>query len=296
MKILAGPASIELSKRIAEDIDLPLLILESKQFTDGETYLRINGEVENEEVLIIQNTFPNQEKSLLEIMLIASTLKEYEATKVFLLAPYLCYARADRRRIEKEVISHKITLEMLYKSGVDSVLTFNVHNKEAFTSLIPELEKYNISVLSLIKEYLQDLVDESFMIVGPDKGVTDELAFFSEELGISSGHLEKYRDPETHEITMKDLGLDLENKNIILFDDIITSGGTAIDACKLILSKKPKSLIFIVIHALAKEEVFAKFDEIGVHKVISTNTIPRLDIEQIDISSVACKFIQDKFL
>ncbi|MCE7740821.1 MAG: ribose-phosphate pyrophosphokinase [Candidatus Heimdallarchaeota archaeon] len=296
MKILAGPASIELGKKIANELNLSLINLENKLFTDGETYLQIDGEVENEEVMIVQNTFPNQEKRLIEIMLIASTLKEFEASKVYLFAPYLCYARADRRRIAKEIISHKVTLELLYKSGVDSVLTFNVHNREAFTSLVPELEKYDISILPEIRDYLKDIVDENFVIVGPDRGITNELQYFSDELTIPFNSLDKFRDPETHEITMTDTGLDIEDKNVILLDDVITSGGTAIDACKLILSRKPKSLFFLVIHAIAKPDVFVKIKEIGVDKVISTNTITRSDIEQIEISSAASKFIKDKFL
>ncbi|MHA1199866.1 MAG: ribose-phosphate diphosphokinase [Candidatus Heimdallarchaeaceae archaeon] len=296
MKLLAGPASIELGKKIAKELNLSLINLETKLFTDGETYLQIDGEVKDEEVLIIQNTFPNQEKRLLEIMLIASTLKEYDASKVYLLAPYLCYARADRRRIAKEVISHKVTLELLNKSGIDSVITFNVHNRDAFTTLVPELEKYDISILPEIRDYLKDIVDENSVIVGPDKGITNELQFFSDELAIPFISLDKHRNPETHEITMKDTGLDIENKNIILLDDVITSGGTAIDACKLILSRKPKSLIFFVIHAIAKPDVFAKLKEIGVKEIISTKTIPRSDLVQIEISSVASKFIQDKFL
>lgn len=296
MKILSGPTSGELSSKMIEKLDLPSIKLESKFFTDGETYLRIDGEVENEDILLIENTYPNQEKRLLEIMLIASTLKEYKASKVYLFAPYLCYARADRRRLDKEVISHKITLELLYKSGVDSIITFNVHNREAFVSLVPELEKYDINALQSIKEYLREKIDAETVLVGPDKGVDSDLKSLSEELGTSYFCLEKYRNPKTHEITITDEGSNFEDKNIVLIDDVITSGGTALEASRLILSRKPKRLRFIVVHALAKPEIFSKFKQIGVSEVISTNTIIRPDIKQIDICFTASKFIKDKFL
>ncbi len=296
MKILPGPASIELSKKIAKNLNIPYLNLEYKQFTDGESYLQIDGEVNDEEIIIIQNTFPNQEKRLLEIMFLSATLKEYNASKVHVFTPYLCYARADRRRKEMEIISHKVTLELLYKSGVDSIMTFNVHNKEAFTSSVPELEKYDISVLPLIKKYLESETDDNYTIIGPDKGVSEELKYLSDGLDVSYTALEKYRDSVTHEISMRDIGIDVENKDVILFDDIITSGRTALDAFRIILDKRPKSLTFVVIHALAKPEVFVKMKEIGVHKIISTNTISRTDTEQIDVSSAISKFIEDKFL
>ena len=296
MKILPGSSSLELGENISHKLNLPILGLKHKIFTDGESYLLIQGEVQDEEIIIVQNTFPDQEKNLIEIMLLASTLKEYKASKVYLLAPYLCYARADRRRIEKEVISHKIALELLYNSGVDSLITFNVHNRDAFSSFATDLEKYDLSVLPLINQYLKENSIADSVIIGPDKGIIGELQYLSHELDLEFYSLEKYRDPETHIISMKSENLDIENKHVILFDDVITSGGTAIDACKLILENNPATLTFIVIHALAKQEVFEKLHEIGVTKVLSSNTIARTDLEQLDITSIVSSFIEDKFL
>jgi len=296
MKILAGVTSHKLGEEIAKKLSLPLINLIHKQFTDGETYLQIEGKVEDEDVIIIQNTFPNQEKHLIEIMLIASTLKEYNASKVILLSPYLAYSRADRRRKEKEVISHKVILELLYKSGVDSVITFDVHNRESFTSFVPELEKFSITTIPLISDYLRSKIKDNSILVGPDKGISEELEYLSLSLKVPFGCLEKFRDPDDHKIIMKDPGLELKGKNVVLLDDVITSGGTAIDACKLILKKKPQSLIFIVIHPIAKSEVFERMMDLGVSQIISTNTISRDDIEQIDVSSFASNFIEEKFL
>lgn len=296
MKILSGPTSSELGKRIAQTLSMSQIKLIHKQFTDGETYLQIEGEVKNEEIMIVQNTFPEQEKHLIEIMLIASTLKEYNASKVLLLSPYLAYARADRRRKDKEVISHKVILELLLKSGVDCVITLDVHNRDSFSSLVPELEKIDISSLPLISEFLKSKTCSNSLLVGPDKGIKNELEFLSKELELPYFCLEKYRDPDTHEIVMRNPGIEFNNKDVILLDDVITSGGTALDACKLILSKNPKSLIFIVVHAISESEVFNKMREMGVSEVISTNTISREDIEQIDISTLVCTVIEEKFL
>ena len=122
------------------------------------------------------------------------------------------------------------------------------------------------------------------------------MEYLSNELSIPFNTLEKFRDPVSHNIFIKDTGIEVEKKDVVLFDDIITSGGTAIEACKIILDKKPKSLKFFVIHSLANKDIFEKIKDLGVKEIISTNTIPRTDIVQLDITQTVCRFIEEKFL
>ncbi|TET77520.1 MAG: ribose-phosphate pyrophosphokinase, partial [Candidatus Heimdallarchaeota archaeon] len=96
MKILAGPNSEQLAQKIAEQLNLTLLGLSYKYFTDGETYFKIEGNLEKEDVIIVQTTYPNQEKRLLELIFLTNTLKKLGSDKVIAVVPYLCYARADR--------------------------------------------------------------------------------------------------------------------------------------------------------------------------------------------------------
>ena len=102
MKILSGPASRELGKTIASNLDLPLLPINFKYFYDGESYLRIDGSVKNEEIIIVQSTNPPQEKHLVELILLSSALQEMGAEKIIAVIPYLCYSRADRRDLLPE--------------------------------------------------------------------------------------------------------------------------------------------------------------------------------------------------
>ncbi len=296
MKILAGPNSEQLAQKIAEQLNLKLLDLSYKYFTDGETYFKIEGNFKKEDVIIVQTTYPNQEKRLLELIFLTNTLKELGADKVIAVVPYLCYARADRRRLDGEVVSHNITMDLLQQAGLDSLITINVHNREAFHKTAESLEKYVLSAVPAISDFLKDKVNEEWIIVGPDKGSQEDINTLSKELSLTSFILEKYRNPQSHEVLFKEADFDCESKTIILFDDVITSGGTAIKASKILLDKKPSSLKFIVVHGLSDFEVFKKMYDIGVDTILSTNTVPRKDIEQIDISSLISNFIGEKFL
>ena len=296
MKIVAGPASNDLGEKIAKNLEITKLDFEFKYFYDEETYLKISDSVTMEEIIIIQSTSPPQEKHLLELILIASTLKEFGAEKIHAVVPYLCYSRADRRRRKGEVLSHQIILEILYKSGIDSLLSVNVHNEEAFNQFVPQLEKYSLKADYLVAQEIKKLQIDDLLVVGPDQGSTENVKIMAKELNTPYGFFEKYRDPENHSVTLRDTGFECKDKNIILVDDIITSGTTAFKAIDLLLEKKSKSIIFTCIHSLSKPEVFDKMLQKGVKEIFSTNTITRKDLKQIDISPLISKFIEEKFL
>jgi ribose-phosphate pyrophosphokinase len=296
MKILPGTSSIELGKKIAERLKIPLLELKVKYFNDGESYLKIIGSVKNQEIILIQNTSPPQEKNLMELLFIASTLKDLGALKVHCIIPYLCYARADRRRLDGEVTSHQITLDLIQKSGVDTLATLRVHNQKIFLETNRKLKKYNIDFTALLIPELQKAENKDWYIIGPDKGSHDDIEKIAQRMSKPFATFEKYRDPHTHEVSLKDTGFDCHGKDAILIDDAITSGGTAFDAINLIKQKKPSSLTYFCVHALAKKETFIKMKQIGVTEIISLNTIPKDDIEQIDITSHVSKFIEENLL
>ena len=296
MKILPGTSSRELGNNLASNLEIPLLELKFKYFDDGETYLKINGSVKNQEILFIQNTSPPQEKNLIELLLIASTLKELGAKTVHSIVPYLCYARSDRRRLAGEATSHQITLDLIYKAGINSLTTTNVHNPEVFLKTNKKLMKYNIDITHLLIAKLQKTKDKDWYIIGPDKGSYNEVKNVAQGLSKPFATLNKYRDPTTHEVTLKDTGFDCEGKDVVLVDDAITSGGTAFDAIEIINQKKPSSITYFCVHALSKKEVFEKMNQVGVTDIISTNTIPRTDIEQLDITIFLSKFIEETFL
>lgn len=296
MKILPGTSSKELGTDLASILNLPLLELKFKYFDDGETYLKICGSVKNQEVLLIQNTSPPQEKNLIELILMASTLKELGAVKVHCVVPYLCYARSDRRRLEGEATSHQITLDLIYKSGVDSLTTINVHNPDVFLKTNEKLKKYNIDITEILIPKLQQFKDKDWYIVGPDKGSYNEVKNVAQGLSKPFATFEGYRDPTTHKKTLTDTGFDCEEMDVVLIDDAVTSGGTAFDAIEIINKKKPSSITYFVVHALSKKKVFDKMKQVGVTDVISTTTIPRTDIEQLDITAFLGEFIEEAFL
>ncbi len=296
MKILPGPSSIKLAEEVASIVNIENIDIIHKLFFDGESYIQIDSDVENEEIIIIQSTHPPQEKHLLELLLLGSTLKELNADKVHAIVPYLSYSRADVRQLRGEIISHQIIVDLIQQSGIDSLFTINVHNKSKFLEFTPELEKYNLNIYPYISEYIQRNLNGDWIILGPDQGASEDVKIVGNILSAPFYWLDKKRDPISHEISMVCSGFDLKEKDIILVDDIVSSGSTALKACQLILEQEPSSLRFVCIHDLSRPEFKDKLKELGVKEFISTNTIPNTHNSKIDIAPFLSNFIEEKFV
>ena len=299
MKLLAGPASQEIGRKIAELLNLDQLKLQFKYFFDHETYLRIEGDINKEEIILVQNTFYPQEKHLVEAFLLSKTLKEMGAGKIIAVIPYLCYARADRRRIEGEVISHKIVLELLQNVGVDSVITVNVHNTAAFTKFASEIEKYDLNAFEFLAKQIKSPYNKEWLVVGPDKGAAKNARLVAQVLETNYYWLEKYRDPETHEVKFEEPDFNCNGEDVLIVDDIVSSGGTVIKAAQMLKNLGAKSVSFLVVHSVATKETIAKMKQEGIEKIFVSSTIPpaeEKEVEVIDISPLLAQFIKEKFL
>ena len=127
MKIIPGPASKQLGEKVAEFLGVEAVPLVFKTYPDGESYVRLEGKVQNEEVAIVQTTSPPQDTRLIQLALIADAAKRHGAEKITAVVPYLAYARQDKVFLQGEAISIEAVARMLKASGVDSLITVNVH-------------------------------------------------------------------------------------------------------------------------------------------------------------------------
>ena len=151
MKIAPGPASVELGEKISELTSFGKVSVASRVFPDGESYVRLEGNVQGEDVAIVQTTCAPQDTRLLQLAFLANAAKRGGAKKVLAVTPYLGYARQDKIFLPGETISIEVLAAMLKTAGVDELLTVNVHSEPALT-LFPFPAK-TISAIPLLAEY-----------------------------------------------------------------------------------------------------------------------------------------------
>src|SRR3990170_1011428 len=168
MKIILGPASAELGEKISQLTGIEKVPVASRTFPDGESYIRLEGSVQDEHVAIVQTTSKPQDSNLMQLAFMASAAKDNGAKKVTAVVPYLAYARQDKTFLQGENVSIETIAAMLKAAGVDSLITVNVHAETAL-SKFPFPAK-TLTAIPLLAEYFVKNGYKKAFALSPDKG------------------------------------------------------------------------------------------------------------------------------
>lgn len=272
MKIILGPASTQLGQKIAEMLKAEAVNVAFKTFPDGENYVRLEGRVQDEEVAIVQTTSPPQDTRLVQLALMADAAKRNGAGKVAAVVPYLAYARQDTMFLHGEAISAQAVARMLSAAGVERLLTVNVHQEKVLAHF--PFPAKSVSAVPLLAEYFIKRGLKKAFALSPDKGAIYIAEEAQKVLGGECGYLEKNRDRHTGQVTIRRKTFDIRGHPVIIFDDIISSGGTIVSAANILKELKPQRICVACVHPLLIGEAEQNILNAGVDEIIGTDSVP----------------------
>jgi ribose-phosphate pyrophosphokinase len=273
MKIISGPASKTLAEAVSAQTGFSNVPVVSKVFPDGESYVRLEDNVQGENVAIVQTTCPPmQDGKLFQLAFLADSAKRAGADKVTAVVPYLAYARQDKMFLSGEGISVETIARMLKASGIDEVLTVNVHSE-------PTLAKFpfpakTISAIPLIADYFIKKGFKGAFALSPDKGAMYIAKQAQAVLGGDVGHLNKTRDRYTGQTVQTAEGLNVKGQNVIILDDIISTGGTIVGAAKILREQGAKHVFCGCVHGLLIGDAEKRILDAGVEEIVGTDSVP----------------------
>ena len=269
--IIGGSASQKLAAKVAKDLDENLSPIETRRFPDGERYIRIKGEIPKEAVVIQSTGYP-QDENLMELFLILKNLKSLGVERTRVVIPYFGYGRQERRFMSGEAVSAVIVAELLEAAGASEIYSINLHEKNIKEFF--NIPVHEISAMPLIANYINKTIDDP-MIIGPDKGAHGFANEIAEILNCESDHLEKTRiSPE--KVETKPKKLDVDGRNVVIIDDIISTGGTIVNATKILKDLGAKKVVVGCVHPVLVEDALLKIFAAGVDDVFSTDTLRNL--------------------
>jgi ribose-phosphate pyrophosphokinase len=273
LKVICGPASKELAEAVSALTGFENVPVAFKVFPDGESYVRLEGNVQGESVAIVQTTCPPaQDGRLFQLAFMADAAKRGGAVKVTAVVPYLAYARQDKMFLAGEGISIETVARMLKAAGVDELLTVNIHSEEALGQF--PFPAKTVSAIPLLAQYFVQRGFKGAFALSPDKGAMYIARQAQEVLGGDAGHLDKQRDRYTGQTKQTGEGLNVKGQTVIIFDDIISTGGTIVGAAKILCEQDAKHVFCACVHGLLVGDAEKRILDAGVEEIVGTDSVP----------------------
>jgi ribose-phosphate pyrophosphokinase len=286
--VVAGSASKDLGKRIARRLKAPYVEAKTRVFPDGESKIIFGRIPKNSIVLVVQSTYPPVDTNLLQALSIISQVRKV-SSKIYAIIPYMGYARQDRQFLSGEVVTMSIIAKMIQAAGAKKVVAVDIHSKTALNHF--KIPKENVSAISELAKYFKKMKLTNPLVVSPDLGGSLRAKKFAGLLNTDFIALKKSRDRNTGKVQIHSSKADVRGRDLIVVDDIISTGGSIVKATQFLKRQKCKRVFVACTHGLFIGDAIRKMKKAGVSQIISTNTIPR-STSKVDVSGVITESIQ----
>lgn len=252
MFVVGGSASKGLAGELSKCLKAKLAKVEIKRFPDDECYVRIDDDLDDQDVFLVQTTWPD--KNIIELFLLQDAIREFDVSSLTTVVPYFGYARQDKQFKPGEPISAR-AIARLIQSGTDEFVTVDVHAPSVI-DWFEGIQARNVAAYPQIGKHLKGKGID--LILSPDEGRADNAKRVADVVNCEADYLVKERlDGETVKITPK--RLDAKGKKVAIVDDIISTGGTIVKAAEHL-----------------KKQGAARIYATCTHGVFAGNAIPKL--------------------
>ncbi len=286
--VIGGGASKDLAKRLARKLKAVYIQTETKIFPDGESKVTLGKIPKKSVILVVQSTYPPVDTNLLQVLSIISQVRKI-SSRTFAIIPYMGYARQDKQFLSGEVITMSVVAKMLQSAGAKKVIVVDIHSNTALNHF--NIPTENISAVPELANYFKKLNLKNPLVVSPDVGGSSRSKKFASLLKTDFIVLKKHRDRKTGRVSIQTAKVDVQGKDLILVDDIISTGGSIIKAAQFLKKQKCKRVFVACTHGLLVEGAEKKIRKAGVSRIISTNTIPG-NTSKVDVSGILAKSVQ----
>jgi len=288
LSIISGKSSENIAKELSKKIKGNLVKSEIRVFPDGESKITLIGKLSKKKSIVVQSIYPPVDTNLVQALSLITKAKE-NSSEVIAVIPYMGYARQDREFLPGEVVTMKVLGKLFKGAGASKIIVVDIHSLIGFKHF--SIKTKNVTAIPDLVKYFKKLSLKNPLVISPDQGGKERAKEFAKEFNSNYIALNKKRDKKTGKvkiITKKTC--EVENRDLILVDDMISTGGSIIKAAQFLKKQKCKKIYVACTHALLMNGAEKKIKKAGVTSIISTNTIPG-KTSKVDISEIIAKAI-----
>ena len=271
MKLLAGNSNINLSKKISKYLKSKLVNSNIKRFSDGEVYVEINENIRGNSVFVIQSTSNPANDNLMELLICIDALRRSSVKNITAVIPYFGYARQDRKVVSRTAISAKLVSNLITNAGANRILSVDLHAGQIQGFF--DIPVDNLFSTPIFARHIKNKMKLNNLIcVSPDVGGVERTRALSRRLNTNIAIIDKRRPLAGKSEVMNIVG-SVKNKNCVIVDDIIDSGGTIVNAANALKEKGARDVYVYITHAVLSGQAVAKLEKSKIKKLITTDTI-----------------------
>lgn len=278
LKLISGNSNIPLAKEICDHLGIPLGAVTVSAFSDGEILVRIEENVRGMDVFVVQSCSDPVNKHIMELLIMIDALKRSSARRITAVIPYYGYARQDRKDQPRVPVTAKLVADLITAAGAQKVLTVDLHagQIQGFFN-IPVDHLYATPV---ILNHLRSMDLKDLVVVSPDAGGVERARAFAKRLNSNLAIIDKRREGPNQAKIMNIIG-DVENRDVLLLDDMIDTGGTIAQGAQACADKGARRVLAGCTHAVLSGPALQRINDSVLGQIIVTNTVPLAGKEQI---------------
>jgi ribose-phosphate pyrophosphokinase len=288
LEILTGSSNYTLAEEVAKKLGVELAPRILERFPDGELNIEIQQSVRGCDVYLIEPTCPPVDEHFFELFLMADACRRAGATHLTAVIPYFGYARQDRRAHGREPVSLRLLADLIAASGLQRVVVVDFHSRAVESAFAIPVE--HVSAIPILAEAVRPSVDKDAVIVSPDLGAVKMAEHYARLLGLSVAIIHKTRISGA-EVTVQRIIGDVRNREIVVVDDMITTGATIEKAVKALLDAGCSSsgIKVVASHGLFVGNAAERLAQLPITRIYVSNSVPRPELFPLplQVSSLA---------
>jgi len=273
-KIFSGTSNRELTAKIAEQANLEIGDIVIERFSDGEMWVKYNENLRGNDIYIVQST-NSPGDNIIELALLIDAAKRASAEKINVVIPYFGYSRQDRKDEPRVPISAKVMMDIFTQVGADRIITMDLHSTQmqGFTSIPVDNLYGSLVLMEELEAYFNKIKnDHKCVVLSPDIGSNKLSQAYAKKLGIGFALIDKRRNAHNQSEVAHLVG-NLENRHVLIIDDMIDTAGTIFNAAVVAKEKGALSVTVDATHAVLSGDAVKKLSSDNIDKVFLSDTV-----------------------
>jgi ribose-phosphate pyrophosphokinase len=273
LEIISGSANPALAEKVAKILGAGLAQRILARFPDGELHIQIEQSVRGCDIYLMQPTCPPVDEHFFELFLMADACRRAGATHLTAVIPYFGYARQDRRAHGREPVSMRLVADLIATSGIQRLVVVDFHSHAVESAFGIPVE--HLSAIPILAEAVRPSVHQDAVVVSPDFGAVKMAERYAKRLNLSVGILHKSRISGA-EVTVQRIVGDVRGREILVVDDMITTGGTIEKAIKALLDAgcSSSALKVVASHGLFVGNAAERLGKLPIEKIYVSDSVP----------------------